>query len=334
MLTEQSIDLTADAISVKEELGEASGRLTVELRNDDGRYNSPGQGSLSVLDIGRQVELSPGYVTDNGDEASSGPAFKLEAYEHTSSGGRASLILYGDDGWEALKIWRARHQFRWNKSSDEMSVKDILAFIVARVGLKLEVVSQSSVVTGFYPDFTTSPGEHGTTIIQELLSFVPDVVFMEGNKAYLVNPQSSDSPVYSYGGAHQVLEGSYRQGARELNRLQVEGDNSGTPVIVDRFDWGEIDQLYDRLRQLEDRNIGTVVEAQQRGDAYLREAEIGSAGGSVLVPPNCGQQLYDVIDITDVRAGLDAAKKRVLGLVLLYNTSRGSYSQRLWLGKA
>ena len=101
---------------------------------------------------------------------------------------------------------------------------------------------------------------------------------------------------------------------------------------MDIFNWSEINRLYDRLRQLEDRNKDTVAKAEQRGEAYLQEAEIESVNGAILVPVNCGQQLYDVIDITDARAGLDEQKKRVLGLILIYNPQRGEYSQRLWLG--
>ena len=66
--------------------------------------------------------------------------------------------------------------------------------------------------------------------------------------------------------------------------------------------------------------------------AYLREAEIESANGAIRIPANCGQQLYDVIDITDSRAGLDGEKKRVLGLTLVYNPRRGEYDERLLLG--
>ncbi|MFC2001802.1 hypothetical protein ACFLUZ_04785 [Chloroflexota bacterium] len=333
-LTAQNLDLTADIIGVRQELGEASGKLTVELRNDDGQYASPGQGSLAILDIGYQLDFGPGYVTTAGNEVSSGQTFSLEAYEHTRSGGKATLILHARDTWETVNTWRARHQFRWNKASDEMSVKDILTFALAKVGLKLEVKSQSSIITSFYPDFTISSNNRGETSIQKLLSFVPDVLFIEGSRAYLVNPQSSDSSVYSYGGEHQVLDGKYRQGAWGLNRVQVAGYDAGSDevIIIDRFNWNEIDKLYDRLRQLDDRNLGTVAEAQQRGDAYLRGAEIESASGSILIPVNCGQQLYDVIDITDSRAGLTSEKKRILGLVLVYNPHRAEYSQRLWLG--
>ncbi|MBA7617920.1 hypothetical protein ES703_25238 [subsurface metagenome] len=333
-LTAQSLNLTDDVLSVRQETGQESGRLVVELRNDEGQYASPGEGDLSVLGIGYQLELSPGYVTPEGNESSSGQSFILDAYEHTSAGGKASLILYALDGWAQVGRWKARHQFRWNKESDEMSIKDILAFVLARVGLKLEVKSQSSTITGYYPDFTIHLNNSGKTVIRKLLSFVPDVLFIEGNKVYIVNPQSSDSSVYSYGSDHNILDGKYQKGAWELNRVQVEGYDSGedTPIIVDSFDWDEISRLYDRLEQLEDRNIDTVAKAQARGEAYLRQSEIESASGIIRIPVNCGQQLYDVVDITDARAGLNAEKKRILGLSLAYNPHRGQYEQRLLLG--
>jgi len=47
---------------------------------------------------------------------------------------------------------------------------------------------------------------------------------------------------------------------------------------------------------------------------------------------NCGQELYDVIEVTDAVAGLSAAKRRVLGLALRYSAAAGTYEQRLRLG--
>ena len=143
-----------------------------------------------------------------------------------------------------------------------------------------------------------------------------------------------DNSGYAYGSSNSILEGKFRKGAWEFNRVRVEGyDPVGDqPVIVDTFTWSEIVRIYDRLNQLDDRNIDTTQKAQARGGAYLRQAEIGSAGGAIRIPINCGQQLYDVIDITDSRAGLSAEKKRVLGLILVYNTRRGEYDQRLLLG--
>ncbi len=333
-ITQESLDLTPDVLSLREEISPSGGKLVVELRNDDGRYASPGQGDLSVLDIGRQLQFSPGYRTTTGNEASSGPAYSIDAREHTSRRGKASLVLHAAGAWSLVESWRARHQFRWNKETDESSVKDILAFVLARAGLRLEVKSQSSVITSFYPDFTIHPNNQGETVLTRLLSFVPDLLFVEGNKAYIANPLSTDDSTYSYGSAHPISEGRYRVGSWQLNRVQVEGYDpvSEAPIVADSFAWDEIGRSYDRLRQLEDRNLDTVTKAQERGQAYLRESEIESAGGMIRIPVNCGQQLYDVIDITDIQAGLDAEKRRVIGLTLVYNPRRGEYEHNVSLG--
>jgi len=330
-LAAQSLDISGDVIGVRFESGETAGSLTVELRNDDGRYTSPGQGALAVLDIGCQLEFAPGYITPEGPESAAGLSFQLESYEHVSAGGKAGLVLRAVDGWAALGEWKARHQFRWNRTAAVASVKDIIGFVLARVGLKLEVISQSAAVTGFCPDFTVSAEDSGREVILKLLSFVPDVLFIEGNTAYLLDPSADDQAVYTYGAGHPIFEGAYRRGAMKTNRVQVEGDGAGL-IVADSFAWEEIDLLNDRLLQLDDRNIGTIDEALQRGEAYLRRAEIGAEGGNILVPVNCGQQLYDVIEITDVHAGLDAIRKRVLGIVLTYYPRRGEYRQCLILG--
>lgn len=64
----------------------------------------------------------------------------------------------------------------------------------------------------------------------------------------------------------------------------------------------------------------------------LRRAEIAATSGAIRIPPNCGQQLYDVVDITDPQAGLSSVKKRVMGIILTYNPLRGEYEEQLLLG--
>jgi hypothetical protein len=333
-LVEASLDVSADILSVKCETLPKESRLLIDLRNDDGRYRSPGEGYLYVLKIGSQIEFSPGYVTALGKEASPGIVFWLDGWEYINSGNNSCFTLHAVDGWHLLGSWRARHQFRWNKDSNEMSVKRILEFVLARVGLKLEVQSQSSVITGFYPDFAIHPDDSGDIIVMRLLSFVPDMVYIEGVKAFLVNPQSSDSPVYCYGQAHSIFQGKYHSGSWLTNQVHIEGydaDNAAS-IITDSFSWQQMDCFSDRIKTIADRNIGTVAAGQTLAGAYLRKVEIAALDGMIRVPVNCGQQLYDVIDITDDRAGLSGAKRRVMGLLLSYQPTRGEYEQKLLLG--
>ncbi len=329
-LNESSVDLTPDILSIRQETEPGSDVLTIELRNDDGRY-----GSLpSPLGTGCRLDISPGYVTSQGNEVSDGQSYVLEGYEYISEGGKSTLFLYAYGGWSRISGWTSESQFRFNKSSDEMNVKEILEFVLARVGIKLNVISESSVITNFYPDFTIHSGSGGGTNVRKLLSFVPDVVFVEGDTAYLLNPLSSDSSVYSYGQEHAVAQGRYHTASWKLNRVTVEGYDgaAGEKIVKDSFAWAQISSQFTRSTRLIDRNISTVGEAENRGEAYLRNAETESQNGTIAVPVNCGQQLFDVIDITDERTGLTGEKKRVVGLTLVYNPHRGEYRQNLVLG--
>jgi len=334
LLTEQSLDLSTDIVALRQEAMPQQGTLMAGLRNDGGQYVSPGEGELVVLDTGCQLDFSPGYVTSQGNEKSPGLKYWLESYEHTRENGRSTCVIHAVDGWSFLKKWQARYQFRWNKDSDELSVKEIIEFILSRVGLKLEVKSQSSIITGYYPDFTVHPGDRGDSLIKKLLSFIPDLLLIEGEKAYLVNPVSTDSPVYSYGSFHPVTRSRYGKSAMPENHVSVEGYDPAQdiPVIVDSFDWESIALLYDNLERIYDTNITTVTEAGDRGESVLRKAQIAAFSGSIRVAVNCGQQVYDVVAVTDALVGLDAASRRVMGIALMYRPERGQYDQTLLLG--
>jgi hypothetical protein len=113
--------------------------------------------------------------------------------------------------------------------------------------------------------------------------------------------------------------------------VQVFGLPSSVTMTED-WDWEEIDLVYDRLAQIHDINLDTSAEAHARGEAMLRHAAIKSEDGYVVVPMNCGQELYDVIEITDALAGLSAAKRRVLSLHHTYDTQKGLYTLKIGLG--
>ena len=118
------------------------------------------------------------------------------------------------------------------------------------------------------------------------------------------------------------------------NSVRIEGWNAtaGAPIIVSVFDWDAIEGCCDKPSEIEDHNLGSVAAGQAQGESVLRKAVIASANGFITVPPNCGQQLYDVIEINDPRAGLSAIKRRVLGLKLSYPPLKAEYRQQIILG--
>lgn len=72
--------------------------------------------------------------------------------------------------------------------------------------------------------------------------------------------------------------------------------------------------------------------AQKRAEALLRKSAMESVGGQIIVPLNCGQELYDVITISDGRCGISNRKYRVLGIESRYDCLQNIYQQKLMLG--
>lgn len=330
----REIDVSADVSLLRQTSLEESGSLDVALCNDTGRYAFPGQGDLSVLQPGCRLRVSPGYVTADGEEYSDGPGFRLESLEHVGGGGKAGLVLHGKDGWASLAEWKARQQFRWNRTGPETCVRDIIAFVLARAGLRLVTVSASALMTGFCPDFTIGPGMEGATAVRRLLAYVPDVLFCEDETVYAVNPLAGDLPVYGYGSGHRVSQSSHLRAAPETNHVLVEGWDgaAGERILVESTLWSEAGRFPERRERIGDRNIGSVASAAGLADARLRKVSLEAVSGSLVVPVNCGQQMYDVVSITDASAGLDEAPRRVLGIAMTWNPARGDYSQKLKLG--
>jgi len=316
-LSADYLDLSQDVLEaeVREEL--ERGRATLVLRNDDGRYNTPGSGTISHLRRGSQVTLAPGYQTSSGFEVSQGPTFWVQGWEHRCLAGQSTLVLYLEDAWSLLEGWRARRQYTW--AAGQSSIQEVLTFVLSRVGLELVVLSASSTMTTHKPEFTIHPGQDGASVVRRLLALVPDVLFFRDGAAFIKYLQPSDPLDYSYGTSHPVLEGRYRSRAAPFNRVQTYGSG----VTGEAFDWAQVGELTDRLLQVHDLNLDTQQKAQERADALVQEALRESTSGEVVVPTNCGQELYDIVEITDSRAGLAAARRRVLGLTLRYTTGRG-----------
>jgi len=318
------VDVTDDVIEMRSEIHPFSGRLELTLRNDDGRFNSIAFGSFAPISLSSKLNLYLGYHTTEGAKSSLAPAFWIDGWEYVTKGGRSEFILYAHDGWSLLNRWRARRQFTWNSSAEggDSNIFQLLRFLFARAGLEFSSFSYSNAIFQ-YPAFTIHPSESGATAVRHLLDMVPDVIMFVTDTAYLINLLSSDTTSYSYGpaaeGYHKIIEGSYRQNAQSTNRAQVYGYD----LMTEDWNWDAIEEVHDRLSQVRDMNLDTTEKAHQRGQGILREAEMEAQGGHILVPMNCGQDLYDAIGISSPQAGLDASKRRVLALNHTWGTFHG-----------
>jgi hypothetical protein len=81
-----------------------------------------------------------------------------------------------------------------------------------------------------------------------------------------------------------------------------------------------------------DPNLQTATRTQERADAILRNASLRAKRGNLTVPVNCGQELYDVITVTDGRCGIQAQNYRAAAIQTTYDPAVAAYLQRLLLG--
>ena len=322
-LTGAPLDVSADVLEAATEDRPFGGRCRIVLRNDGGRYFTlPPQ-----MKAEGEIRLSPGYLTSSGPQVSDGPAYWIESIERRSAKGEATLVLEGRDAWSLLEAWVARRQYTW--TAGERNVFGILQFLFARAGLEFSSAGSSSTAANHYPAFTVHPGDSGLTAVRRLLSTAPDVIFVRGEFAFLTEPLASETTDYVYGTDHPLLAGRYADDTPTANRAQV----FGNAVFGERFDWPGVQAVYDRLHQVDDRNLTTVAQVEARAGAVLRTAALAGMTGEITVPVNCGQELYDVIEVTDPAAGLSAARRRVVGLAMRYSTGkRPLYEQRISLG--
>ena len=309
-------DLTEDVVGLTMREEPLGGSAVIALRNDHGRYGGTGEGALGPVRMGSTLSVSPGYETAAGREVSHGPAFSIEGFEHRSQGGIAELAIHARSGWQALESWRARRQYTWEDGG--ASVAAILRFVLARGGLVTSTGGAGSQANALRPAFTIHPGETAASAVRRLLDKAPVVLLFRGHDGLLRELRDTDAASYEYGAGHPIMRGRYRSGAKEYNRVQVFGEVH----LGEAFDWEEVGEVFERLLQVHDLNMDTTQKALDRARSAMRRQTQAAQAGEIIVPANCGQELYDVVEVSDASAGLAGARRRVMGLELRYSRLR------------
>jgi hypothetical protein len=333
------------------------GTLIIELNNSKGQYSNPGEGILASLRFRSEIVLKLGYKTSQGNEAVDAGTYWIDSWEYSSSlspGGRGQgegvslFTIHCLDGWGFMDCWTARYQMRWNKDEvNPRSVWQILYQLLARAGIKLTNTPpkpQSSAINNFYPDFTVNPGTPGDTAIRRLLSFVPDRLVFRGQEAFTKNPLVDEESCYTYkfpspsrgegqgeGAIHSILNGKYTQAVTASRARAIGRDSSDERILEEAIDWDLLALAIDQLEQDYDPNLQTAARSQERADAILRTQQTQRTPATIVVPTNVGQELLDVVEVTDERCGINQEKYRVLAIHTDYDRRQGIYTQRLAL---
>jgi hypothetical protein len=132
---------------------------------------------------------------------------------------------------------------------------------------------------------------------------------------------------------HLILDGQYNIESPETNRAYVIGrDIYGNPVYGEAHDSDESSLVGERLDFQQELAIPTTAQAADVAAAVLSKMRLSKKRGVILIPYNCGQELWDVVQITDAGANQSAVKFRVVGLRFEYHPKQARYQHKLILG--
>jgi len=326
--------------------------LVLTLDNSQGQYASPGEGALASLRFRAEIVLKLGYKTTAGNETSEAGTYWIDGWEYrsatlqgrASATGESTFTITALDGWGLMHRWTARYQMRWNKDDvNPKSVWQTLYQLLARVGIQLTnepSKPQSTAILNFYPDLVLDQGTQGTQALNRLLSFVPDGLVFRGQQAFTKNPLPGESSCYTYAHpvgaglvpAHPILTGQYAVSVPVSRTRAIGRDDSDNRILEEALDWDLLSLGIDTLEQTYDPNLQTATRAQERADAILRTQQTQATPATIVVPTNVGQELLDVVELTDARCGIDQENHRVLVIQTDYDRRKGHYDQALTLG--
>ncbi len=132
---------------------------------------------------------------------------------------------------------------------------------------------------------------------------------------------------------HVILDGQYVTETPGVNRSYVVGrDVYGNPVYGMAVDSIELDLVGERLDFRQELAIPTIAQAAEVAAAILAKMSLRGKMGFILIPPNCGQELFDVVQISDSGANQSAVKFRVAGIRFEYDVREACYKHKLILG--
>jgi hypothetical protein len=166
---------------------------------------------------------------------------------------------------------------------------------------------------------------------------VPDFVYWEGSTPYLKELTSDETSDYTYGGSgnHVIIAGRYGARTPTYNHIEVFSDLSAAiPTFGDEVNYDEVDLVGHRLQKVYDYAYDTRAECDARAAGQLRKHDATSKRGELVTLPNVGLQLFDVVTVTDARAGISSELYRVRGIVEKYDTTMEPlvFEQRVGLG--
>ena len=130
---------------------------------------------------------------------------------------------------------------------------------------------------------------------------------------------------------HLILEGAYEIDSQEINRSYVVGqDLSGAAVTASAITSAEASLVGERLQAQHTPEATTATMAAAVAANVLAKARLGSKKAGITIPPHCGMELWDVINIYDDLAN-QSANYRVALYVFEYSVLQSRWHHQIEL---
>ena len=128
---------------------------------------------------------------------------------------------------------------------------------------------------------------------------------------------------------HLILDGNYTTEAPDVNYAYVVGqDANGASVSGNAIVAADVTLNGPRLDVRHDTAIPTATVAGAVAAAMLVKARLSSLQATVIIPPHCGVELWDVITVVD-DGGNQNANFRVSGYTFEMDKRRAIYQHTL-----
>jgi|GEM_PF-1138685 len=319
-----TLSLTNDVLAVDIDERAGSTRGFVELDNTAGTYAGP----PALLALGNRLKVKWGYRTSAGVETSQMADVWIAAHEWRRQGGVSTLRLHVEGAWELMRRSRQRTQIVHTGGDPYCS---ILTRMFSRAGLALSVGSASTRAKTTNPKFTIHPQTSAYEAAQQALAFVADRVRLRTNAtADLIEFLASAASSYTYGAAHPVGEIRLRAEAPPISEAHA----FGAGAFGEAIDYATAQAMTATREQQRDLTSASGAAAAATATATLRRRALDADAGRIVSPPNVGQEVYDLVDFTDLLVSGAAVKRRVKAVRRRYDRHAGVYEQTLDLGAA
>lgn len=311
------------------------GQANIQLKNHDQ--------SLSGKDFkGWRVEIGYGYHTASGDEYSLAAPLWVIGHHDISLSGVLITELVCVDIWQKMS-WavmgadpdtgRPEYAAGWEADTTIRQIIDQLLTSLDPPLSPVTVEVNDGIIDTYKPFYVTQINTPVRKVLRDILLLTKSGMRMtyQGMKIRYMVPGAP--PGYTYDTAHAFLSEARQKGLVLPNWI----------ICVDHLptEEGDAEQYIGTAKNLESiarigaypivkappdsAGIASNAEAQTMAESILNQIEAEVAQGRMVVPHNCGQELYDVIQVQDSRAGVTFAG-RVGGLIHRYDCGESATS--------